>query len=553
MNIMPGLIDDVGTGATRPVEHSEIEKAIGLEFSLESVFSLLPDETAIQARQASLGSYLEGGGNLSGTIKWAEFDFDGRFQRGGVALLGEQSSRIFNVPDDDPVLRLMADRARKLELRPGLIDSLPNEDHMFWFIPYTPPSRDRVPKTLLRGLSITQELFSQLVDQFNASAALTQAEKRVCFQFLSGKNLRDAAEADNVSVETKRIQIKAAIGKLECTGQADLARLLVGQLVHLVYMSEGESNFLHLAESFAAAHFPQDVRISVQRLRNGRLLRFFEAGPAGGTPVLMVHGFMFPFAPINAPRHLEEHNIRLMIPIRAGYLDERSGTNLYRDENAVEQSIADLIQYVEDCWKGPITVMGEMIGNPVAVLLAARRPDLVNRLIIYCINTAPGDTVSQTFSQRFHGGLRSLIARPSMFRFLSWQFRTFNKSVKTMRTSTMRIVGDCKADQDALEGRVGAGPVYKWMLDLLRDSPVGIADDFHAVVSEKWVEALPALTIPVDFIHGSDCAMTSLDEARSLAATTPGASVQVLDGAGHYAHGSHPELVWQTVRDLVDG
>jgi len=481
-------------------ELHEVEQVIGLEYSIGNVFSLMPEENANHARQAVLDTYLENDKRLSGAIKWAEFDLDGKFQRGGLSELTDLTTRILSDPSDDPEVQRLVGRASQLKLKPGLIEALPGEDLMFWFIPYTPPSRDRMPTTSLRGLSITLELFGQVLDLFNPDTNLTPAEKRICFQFIGGSSLRDAAQVDGLGGETKRRQVKQAISKLDCEGQSGLASLLVGQMVHF--------------------------------------------------PILMVHGFMFPFAPINAPAHLDRNDLRVMMPIRTGYLDERSATNLFHGEDAVEQTIEDLTLFLTQCWKRPIILMGELAGGPIAAILAARNPELVERLILFAINTVKGDPSAKSFAKRFHGGLRQLAVKPTIFRFVAWQFRKFSTTRKAVRTTMTRIMRDCPSDLEAMEGTRGAGAAYEWQIDLIGFSPVGIADDFRMIIRGEWGESLSHHTMPVDYLHGPDDSLTTVDDVRELMESNPSAKLHILEEGGHFAHASHADLVWDKIAEI---
>ncbi len=59
----------------------------------------------------------------------------------------------------------------------------------------------------------------------------------------------------------------------------------------------------------------------------------------------------------------------------------------------------------------------------------------------------------------------------------------------------------------------------------------------------------PALTLPVELIHGSADTIVPLDiHSRPLSALLPGATLTVIEGAGHMPHHSHP----QTVIDAID-
>jgi pimeloyl-ACP methyl ester carboxylesterase len=59
----------------------------------------------------------------------------------------------------------------------------------------------------------------------------------------------------------------------------------------------------------------------------------------------------------------------------------------------------------------------------------------------------------------------------------------------------------------------------------------------------------PALTLPVELIHGSADTIVPLDiHSRPLSALLPKATLTVIEGAGHMPHHSHPE----TVIDAID-
>ena len=106
---------------------------------------------------------------------------------------------------------------------------------------------------------------------------------------MAGLSARDAAEIDGVSVDTKRVQIKSLCAKMECSGQADLIRLIIGQLVLVVALANSESHLNDDAEAFLARYLAEDVTLAAHRLPNGRVLRVLECGRPDATPVSYTH------------------------------------------------------------------------------------------------------------------------------------------------------------------------------------------------------------------------------------------------------------------------
>lgn len=519
--------------------------------SIDSIFSLLPEVEAFEARQSVLEGYLENKVRFSGTIRWADFDFSGHFIRGGVSDLKDLSTRIVQKPADDFEIARLISKAKQLNLKPGLVEAQPGEEKLIWFIPYTPTDPSKQKKTQIRALSITLDLFGQVIDLFNERARLTPAEKRIGFQILSGSSLKTAALADNVTLETKRAQLKSACAKLECKGQTELVRLVLGQLVHFVYVSENETTYTQIAENFMMQHLGDNVTLSVQRLSNGRLLRYLECGPSEGRPILMVHGFLFPFALINAKPYLQKHKLRLITPLRTGYLDKQSSLDLYRDEDALSQSVEDLSLFLNHMFNEPIVVLGELSGGFGAIMLADRKPAAISSLILLSINLAKGDTSSTTFAEKFFGGLQQLSSKPGVFRFVTWQFRKFNTTKFAMRATMKRMFKECQSDIDALDGKVGAGSAYDWFVESFRHSMLGIADDFRMILSGDWHERFAKLNMPIHLIHGPYSPITKQSDVKKLTARNVEAKLHILADGGHFATASHPDLVWQKISDCL--
>ena len=105
-----------------------------------------------------------------------------------------------------------------------------------------------------------------------------------------------------------------------------------------------------------------------------------------------------------------------------------------------------------------------------------------------------------------------------------------------------RIMRDCPTDVEAMEGTRGAGAAYDWQIDFINVSPVGIADDFRMIIRGEWAKSLSSHPMPVDYLHGPDDSLTTVDDVRQLMKSNPSAKLHILDEGGHFAHASHADL-----------
>jgi len=116
-------------------------------------------------------------------------------------------------------------------------------------------------------------------------------------------------------------------------------------------------------------------------------------GEEGGRPVLLLHGGGvggWMWEPMRA--HLDP-GLRLIVPDLPGH--DHSADEPYRSH---EQALAELVALLEAETTSPIAVAGFSLGAQLAVLLASRRPDLVDRVVVISAQAvptpAPGPTLA---------------------------------------------------------------------------------------------------------------------------------------------------------------
>lgn len=116
------------------------------------------------------------------------------------------------------------------------------------------------------------------------------------------------------------------------------------------------------------------------------------SGPPGATPLLLLHGggvAGWMWEPLRA--HLDPAR-RVIVPDLPGH-----GRSAAEDYASHEETVARLIPLLER-ETGPATVVGFSLGAQLAVLLAARRPDLVADAVVISAQAEPLRAVRPTLA-----------------------------------------------------------------------------------------------------------------------------------------------------------
>ena len=509
-----------------------------LDQQIHGIFAVLPDEAAAAAAAELLKHYRGGAGPVT-ELPWVDLDGNGVVVRAGITALDDLSVQLVADAASHPDIAALVRQANR-SILVGQVMPSRSGDRFFWYAPAPASIADVGDPARLRGLAISQPVFAALIDRFDGKRHITAAERRMLFQLVAGFGPREAAEADGVSFETKRAQVKSLCSKLDCGGQTDLVRRAIGQLVYLLHLPRPEVADALVAETFARRHLPPSVRLSIHLLDHRRALRVFEVGPASGRPVLVAHGMLFPLLLLNAGPQCERLGIRLLMPLRTGYLDEQSAATLLHGSDTVRDQ-DDVARYIGRFGEA-VPLIGHSVGAGWALDFARRHPALIGPLVLLSPNFL-GDRQSNSVFASFLDGLRGLAARPGLLRYVAWQFRKQFLDAKVMRQAWRRICGESPDDLAVLDGAAGAGPIYGWFEAAYRNSVAGAADDMNTA-SGDWRATVTALGRPVTVVVGPD---DPVARDRAALTTLAGVTLARLQAGGHLVAASHPEPVWDAI------
>lgn len=515
---------------------------------LREVFSVLPSPYSKKAPADFLRTFRDDHTPLDTQLKWADFDKSGRFLNGGSLDVRASSSHIMQ-PENDPDLRKLCNEIAAIGPTPGRVSSFPPFNRMGWQIPFPENGRRKHAKAFIRALSIPYALFRDIVTDCNEDAGLAEAEINVAFQILIGLSLREAATINKVSIETKRTQLKAVCNKLQCGGQKELVTILTGHLVHLVSLCDAEMRELAAIQSFVAGYLDKQTRVNQYVLCNGRVLRTIESGPSAGRPIILLHSMMYPLFIAGTSNILEKAGIKLITPVRRGYLEGSSASELFDRHDLVDQSLEDLATHLQESDIGPLPIVGQSFGAALAIKFAAKHSSLVSQICLVSIMCKHGGYAPDGFFGRWSQGLRGLIYQPSLLRLISWHFMKYYRMRKTTRDVMLRMFGNQESDRIAFERSNGHQNTYEMFNAFHRTSYIGFADDVREFAQENVSTQLRDLP-PTHFIHGECDPLVALEKVQSL--IRPGTdTLTVINQAGHFSYGSHQDEVWAALIDHI--
>lgn len=248
----------------------------------------------------------------------------------------------------------------------------------------------------------------------------------------------------------------------------------------------------------------------------------------GGTPrVVMLHG-----GAQNA--HTWDTVMLALRPTAALAVDlPGHGRSGWRDDGAYDphSNAESVIEFLDAHLDGPVVLVGMSLGGLTATRVAARRPDLVARLVV--VDITPG--VTREKAKEIH----DFVAGPQSFATFTEIFeRTVEFNPTRSATSLRRgILHNAH--------RLADGS-WEWNYDR---RPV-TGDSFPAG-DVMWAD-VASTTMPYLLVRGADSPVVDDDDVAELLRLRPDARVVLVRAAGHSVQGDQPLELAGYLEDELD-
>jgi len=263
---------------------------------------------------------------------------------------------------------------------------------------------------------------------------------------------------------------------------------------------------------------------------DGARVAYTDTGAPAGRPhaptVLFGHGLLFSGWMFSAQVEALRSSYRCVTVDWRGQGDSPPAVDGRYDMDSLAE---DAVELIEHLGVAPVHYVGLSMGGFVGQRVAARRPDLVRSLTLL-------DTSAE-------------------------------------REATSNVVKDWLLAQ--VYRYVGIGPVRRDVMKVMF-GPAFRADPGHGAVVDEWVRRLsacdrnairqavlgvirrsgvvheiPAITAPTLVIVGADDVPTPIERARTIAATIPGARLEIVADCGHSSTVEQPEAVTRLLTEFL--
>ena len=237
-----------------------------------------------------------------------------------------------------------------------------------------------------------------------------------------------------------------------------------------------------------------------------------------GKPLLILHGFL------GMSDNWKTLGVQFVSEgFEVHLLDLRNhGRSFHSEEFSYELMVQDIVQYCEEHHLEKINVIGHSMGGKTAMLLAARYPELVNKLIVADI----GPKYYAPHHQDILAGLNAV-----------------NFSQQPSRNEVEEIVSRYIPD---------IGTRQFLLKSLYWQEPGQLAFRFNlSVFNSKITEIgmpLPADLVfekPTLFIRGGNSNYILDEDIEAIKVQFPKASIETIPNAGHWLHAENPALFYQ--------
>jgi pimeloyl-ACP methyl ester carboxylesterase len=271
------------------------------------------------------------------------------------------------------------------------------------------------------------------------------------------------------------------------------------------------------------SHEPASIR-----LPDGRSLSYYDLGDPQGRPVLLFHGS--PGAAIGwlfADGPARELGVRAIAPDRPGI-----GASSFQARRRLLDYPDDVAALADQLGIERFAVLGWSAGGPYALACAARLPERVTAA--GCAAGAspldgPGalddlnaqDRRIVKLGRRSPGAVRALLAASAA--------AVRHAPGLTERWSAAQL---SVAEREELRRHEAALGDRRFFLDAFQQGARGVTEDYR-IYGEPWGFDLAEIRVPVTLWNGDADSLVPLRHAQLLAERIPGATLEVVPGAGH--------------------
>ncbi|MFT5573498.1 MAG: pimeloyl-ACP methyl ester carboxylesterase/DNA-binding CsgD family transcriptional regulator [Cryomorphaceae bacterium] len=350
-----------------------------------------------------------------------------------------------------------------------------------------------------------------------AMYGLTARECEIASMLYQGLTIKEISTQQHRSLETVRKHAKSLMSKTETHSQPKLMRLLTSL------------NFSHAGEHKPMWMNSQCANHTI-KLRDGRTIAYYDAGRKNAKPIFVLHGIIHdPELPPSVHKLLLENDYRIIGMSRAWFGESSPRAN---SNDILEDAASDLKQLMDALDINKATLLACMAGSIHAYVFTALNPDRVTRII----NLA--GMVPIVSDEQIESMPRSLRAVARTARYFPKLFPTLIRTgVALIDSGNIRKIFDTAYRNSPLDFAAVQDP------EIFQRLSSGYRFAVHNGYSAYTYECISIMqdkskyaakvTCPIDYIHGVQDGLTSIESVRKLCQSNPQANLIEVEQGGH--------------------
>lgn len=236
-------------------------------------------------------------------------------------------------------------------------------------VPVTSIENTRLPASAATLVISMPSLPGHTLDYLQKVYYLTDSETALLARLHENRNVRVAAEANNISYESARTYLKRIYAKTGSNNQASLMAML-------------DSNPVSLVDRLDLGTRNDDPVRRELLLPDGRNLEFFRLGPADGKAILHFDALtgvaidLLGAADLYRPC-LEALGLQIIVPCRPGTFKSH-----FRKMDGLSDMTPDILHLLDHLGVDTVTLISQAFGSCSALAFAATAPDRVAKTIL---------------------------------------------------------------------------------------------------------------------------------------------------------------------------
>lgn len=363
---------------------------------------------------------------------------------------------------------------------------------------------------------------------------LTRSEFKVLAGLVNGQSVREIADSDGVSYNTRRRQSEAVLEKMCVNSRADAVRAVFMTVIDRILSALNDDRSGSHAIDEMGRLYGRSVRFHWIHLAGGPPMRVADLGDPLGTPVLLHHPMLFPFGVVpSAVRDVARAGLRLIIPLRPGFLDAPPWEHTLRPADVMaawSERCAALTSFLN---LRRVHTASVSFSACWAADFAMRHPERVESITFISAPQPSHFWSTEVRTASFIHSIGAIVERApwlagAVARLHSIRIKDIASATQGFRTSFK----SCPADLATVDQLAMDPQGMQTVVTTIRESIPGIATDLR-VLRHPWENSLTGIGVPLHFVHGQEDRTSPPGLIESFARTLPEATWQDQPAQGH--------------------